>query len=447
MKKDSKEQFEILLKRISDCLFYCILADAMRVYKFGGASLADTERIANLANILRSEGTEGLVLVVSAMGKTTNKIEQILSSFLKGENYTSPLQKLEQEFQDISQQLFNRNASVANLVTYTFQKLEKTLIENKSKNYNFLYDQVVSFGELITSKLIAAYLEEQGFKNTLLDARNYIQTDSTYRDATVDWEKTDNCVREIVSDNVFYITQGFIAGDDKGNTTTLGREGSDYSAAIFAYCLGASELIIWKDVDGVLNADPRHFQDTVLLEQVSFNEAIELAYYGASIIHPKTIQPLHSKNIPLKVRSFLNLSQRGTVISNGKQLVPDVPCYILKENQHLLKIATKDFSFIVENDIQAIFQILCETQMKVNLLHNSAISLGLCIDDRLGDIRECIRILRKKYNVNHEKNVILYTVRNFSEEDFTKRFGEIQPLLRQSKDDVVHIIINNSNEN
>ncbi len=408
----------------------------MRVYKFGGASLADAERVANLAAILKEEGTEGLVLVVSAMGKTTNKIEQILYSFLQNKDYKKFLKQLEQEFREIGGQLFNEESPVFDTITKTFQDLEATLIAYQDKSYNYLYDQIVSFGELLTSNLLATYLNEQGVKNTLLDAREYIQTDSIYRDATVDWGETQECIRRIANKQKFYITQGFIAGNKDGQTTTLGREGSDYSGAIFAYCLNAKELVIWKDVDGVLNADPRHFKNTVLLQQVSFNEAIELAYYGASIIHPKTIQPLHSK-----------AASKGTAISKGKRLIPDVPCYILKEKQHLLQISTKDFSFIVENDIQAIFKILCETQMKVNLLHNSAISLGLCIDDRLGDIEECIATLRETYKVKHQKSVTLYTVRNFSEEDFFKRFGKVRPLLRQSKDDVVHIIIDKNDEN
>ncbi len=418
----------------------------MRVYKFGGAALADAERIANMALILKEEGTEGLLLVVSAMGKTTNKIEQILSNFLQKKEYKKLLKWLEQEFRDTTKQLFNEENPIFATITKTFQDLEAILIAYQDKSYNFLYDQIVSFGELLTSNLLAAYLNEQGLENTLLDAREYIQTDSIYRDATVDWRETQECIEQLANKQRFYITQGFIAGN-KEQTTTLGREGSDYSGAIFAYCLNAKELVVWKDVDGVLNADPRHFENTVLLEQVSFNEAIELAYYGASIIHPKTIQPLHSKNIPLKVRSFLNAASKGTKISKGKRLVPDVPCYILKEKQHLLQISTKDFSFIVENDIQAIFKILCETQMKVNLLHNSAISLGLCIDDRLGDIKECIAALRATYKVKHQKSVTLYTVRNFSEEDFFKRFGKVRTLLRQSKDDVVHIIIDKNDEN
>ncbi|MBS9767811.1 MAG: aspartate kinase [Flavobacteriaceae bacterium] len=413
----------------------------MRVYKFGGASLANAERIANLVKILRKEGTEGLVLVVSAMGKTTNKIEQILSHFLQGKDYQKLLHSLEEEYQNVSAGLFCEPTHFSAELTKAFQELEQVLIQNREENYNFLYDQVVSFGELLTSKLVATYLNEQGLENTLLDARKYIQTDATYRDATVDWEQTNERIQKVGDKHQFFVTQGFIAGTNEGNTTTLGREGSDYSAGIFAYCLGASEVVIWKDVDGVLNADPRHFQDTVLLEQVSFNEAIELAYYGASIIHPKTIQPLHSKNIALKVRSFLNPNAKGTKVSAGKDLVPNVPCYILKEKQHLLQISTNDFSFIVENDIRAIFKTLCETQMKVNLLHNSAISLGLCIDDRLGDIEECVKILSEKYKVKHQENVTLYTIRNFNEDDFSKRFGEIQPILRQSKDDVVHIII------
>lgn len=418
----------------------------MRVYKFGGASINSAERIANLRSILQNEGTEGLLLVVSAMGKTTNKIEEILKIFCKQKDYSTQLEALEKDFLAVISELFPADAAIFRSVASSFQEMELTLKANAGSPYNFLYDQVVSYGEVITSQIIADYLAQEGLKNTLLQAQEYIQTDATYRDAAVDWAVTCQKIQEISEKPELFITQGFIASDKTGNTTTLGREGSDYSAAIFAYCLEATELIIWKDVEGVLNADPRHFQDTILLEQISFSEAIELAYYGASIIHPKTIQPLHSKGIPLKVRSFCTPSSSGTQISDGQALVPNVPCYILKQQQQLLQIASKDFSFIVENDISTIFKTLYEKQMKVNLLHNSAISLVLCIDDRLGDIQECIVSLQQKYNVTHKQNVTLYTIRNFCSKDFEKRFGAVQPLLRQSKDDVVHIIIEAADE-
>lgn len=418
----------------------------MRVYKFGGASVSGAERIANLANILRKEGTEGLLLVVSAMGKTTNKIEQILTCFLQKKDYKSLIADLEKDFQKTAKELFSADASIFDEISHSFGQLSVALLNHSGRTYNFLYDQVVSFGELITVKLIAAYLEKEGLKNSLLDARDYIETDTTYRDATVHWAVSCEHIKKLSGKQDFFITQGFIASDKNKNTTTLGREGSDYSAAIFAYCLDATELIIWKDVEGVLNADPRYFNETVLLEQVSFNEAIELAYYGASIIHPKTIQPLHSKKIPLKVRSFLNPVGIGTKISDGQRLLPDVPCYILKKKQQLLQVSSKDFSFIVEEDISDIFRVLCESQMKVNLLHNSAISLALCIDDRLGDIADCVNALEQRYNVTHKENVTLYTIRNFCEIDFEWRFGDVKPILRQSKDDVVHIILENNDE-
>lgn len=420
----------------------------MKVYKFGGASLKDAAHIQNLAEILKKESAERLILVVSAMGKTTNKLEEILESFRKQNgDYKQQLLSLKEDFETVATGLFKRESSIFDTINYLFQKLDATLMENAKKSYNFLYDQVVSFGELMTSELVSAYLNNEGWANELLDARNYIQTDTTYRDATVDWAVTCQNIEKLSGEEKCFITQGFIARDKQGNTTTLGREGSDYSAAIFAYCLDAKDLTIWKDVEGVLNADPRHFSDTVLLNQISFTEAIELAYYGASVIHPKTIQPLHIKGIPLRVRSFLAPSGEGSKISHGQALVPNVPCYILKKKQQLLQVASKDFSFIVENDISDIFKTLHTTQMKVNLLHNSAISLALCIDDRLGDIKECRSILEKKYNITYKEGVTLYTVRNFCEKDFEKRFGAIEPLLRQSKDDVVHVIVEANDEN
>lgn len=419
----------------------------MKVYKFGGASISSAERIANLVAILKSEGAEELLLIVSAMGKTTNKIEAIIESCRAGKAYQKKMVALQGDFEAVAKELFAEEVAILGKIRFLFQRFEAKLVETMETSYNFAYDQIISFGELITSELIAAYLRQEGIVNTLLDARDYIQTDETYRDATVDWAVTCQNIQKLVGDKQCFITQGFISGCKSGNTTTLGREGSDYSAAIFAYCLDAKVLTVWKDVEGVLNADPRHFRDTVLLQQISFSEAIELAYYGASIIHPKTIQPLHSKGIPLKVRSFLAPTGKGSKISHGQALIPNVPCYILKKNQQLLQIFSKDFSFIVENDISDIFRTLHKTQMKVNLLHNSAISLVLCIDDRLGDIEDCVNLLQKRYNVILKESVTLYTVRNFCEEDFNKRFGAVKPLLRQSKDDVVHIIIEASDEN
>lgn len=413
----------------------------MRVFKFGGAGICSADRIKNLLSILQENDVVDLLLVVSAMGKTTNKLENVLYNFLEKGDCKSEIESLFQDFNEVCKGLFPLTHIIFETVESRKNEIFYLLKKYEKESYNFLYDQVVPQGELITSEIIVSYLQKEGIDVSFLDARSLIKTNSENRDASVDWDDTEKNIQNELEANKFYITQGFIASDSQGNTTTLGREGSDYTAAIFAYCMRATELIIWKDVDGVLNADPRYFENTTLLEQVSFHEAIELAYYGASIIHPKTIQPLHSRGIPLRVRSFSNMESSGTVVNNGKALVPDLPCYILKQQQQLLQISSRNFSFIVEDDISEIFKILCKYQMKVNLLHNSAISLSLCIDDRLGDINMCIDALQNKYKIVHTSDVTLYTIRNFKEDDFLKRFGHVLPLLKQTKDDVMHFVV------
>lgn len=415
----------------------------MEIFKFGGASVATADRIKNLYKILQGFDRKDLIVVISAMGKTTNKLEKVVIAHQKGEDYTALIEQVKEDFFVEMRQLFDAKNEIFREVGQRFDAITSLLREYKNQSYNFIYDQVVPCGELITTHFISRYLNENGLMNTLLDARDLIITDATYRDANVDWTSTCKQVNRTANKGKFFITQGFIGGNKEGFTTTLGREGSDYTAAILAYCLDADELDIWKDVPGVLNADPRSFENTTLLQKVSFREAIELAYYGASIIHPKTIQPLHSKNIPLRVRSFLDANAEGTYVGSQERLVPNVPCYILKKEQQFLKVSSKDFSFIVENDISDIFKVLHEYQMKVNLLHNSAVSLSLCIDDRLGDIEACVKALQERYLVDLRDDVTLYTIRNYSHKDFKTRFPNVEPILRQSKDDVVHIILEN----
>lgn len=415
----------------------------MEIFKFGGASVATADRIKNLYKILQGFDRKDLIVVISAMGKTTNKLEKIVIAHQKGEDYAALIEQVKEDFFVEMRQLFDAKNEIFREVGQRFDAITSLLREYKNQSYNFIYDQVVPCGELISTHFISRYLNENGLMNTLLDARDLIITDATYRDANVDWTSTCKQVNRTANKGKFFITQGFIGGNKEGFTTTLGREGSDYTAAILAYCLDADELDIWKDVPGVLNADPRSFENTTLLQKVSFREAIELAYYGASIIHPKTIQPLHSKNIPLRVRSFLDANAEGTYVGSQERLVPNVPCYILKKEQQFLKVSSKDFSFIVENDISDIFKVLHEYQMKVNLLHNSAVSLSLCIDDRLGDIDACVKALQERYLVDLRDDVTLYTIRNYSHKDFKTRFPNVEPILRQSKDDVVHIILEN----
>jgi aspartate kinase len=301
-------------------------------------------------------------------------------------------------------------------VNHWFEEMSYFLSHNKSPNYSFVYDQIVSYGEIVSTTIVSHYFNEKGLENKWLDVRNFIKTDTTYRDAQVQWEVTQKAISQGVEKKKLYITQGFLGADPNHFTTTLGREGSDYTAAIFAYCLNAESVTIWKDVPGVLNADPRYFENPVLLNQISYREAIELAFYGASVIHPKTLQPLQRKEIPLFVKSFLNPSLPGTKVSKGADLDPETACFILKKNQILLSLSSIDFSFIMEEHISEIFALLHFYQMKVSLIQNSAISFSVCVEDKYKNIETLTAKLSQKFQVSCKTHVELFTVRHFTPE-------------------------------
>ncbi len=414
----------------------------MKIYKFGGASVKDAEGIKNVVRVLRNEGFKNTLIVISAMGKMTNAFEKIVSScHLKTDDLQQNIQFVGDYHLTILDALFNNKSHcVFKEVDALFGELNKFLITNTSSDYNFIYDQIVGFGELLSTKIVSAYLNEIGIENQWVDVREYIKTDSGYRDASVNWEVTSKNISTL-NPNKLYITQGFLGEDEKGNTTTLGREGSDYSAAIFAYCLNAKSLTIWKDVDGVLNADPRYFENALLLRQISYSEAIEMAFYGASVIHPKTLKPLENKNIPLYVRSFYNLELSGTTVGKGVDLIPEVPCFILKENQVLVSISALDFSFMVEYNLSDIFKILHDNKLKVNLIQNSAISFSVCIEDKFNNFQHFLAAMKSKYKVSFTENVSLYTIRHATE----KAIGEIEQkgevLLKQATKGTVQIVM------
>jgi aspartate kinase len=322
-------------------------------------------------------------------------------------------------------------------------ELEDFLNKNKSPNYSFVYDQVVGYGELLSTTIIAAYLNEINIESSWLDIRSIIKTDSSYRDAKVDWESTKQNVIKYTNTSSLQITQGFLGTDVNNFTTTLGREGSDYTAAILAYCLNANSVTIWKDVQGVLSADPKYFKDTQLLEQISYEEAIELAFYGASVIHPKTLQPLQRKEIPLYVKSFLNPLQTGTCVSKGKQLEPFVPCFIVKKCQILISLSSLDFSFIVEENISEIFALLHLYKLKVDVIQNSAISFSICVNDIYNNIEFVLHDLRSKFKVSCNKNVSLYTIRHSTKEALEIISIGKEVLLKQEKDNTVQLITSN----
>ena len=415
----------------------------MKIFKFGGASVKDAEGVKNVANVLKNEGFKNTLVVISAMGKMTNAFEAIVNSYCYDkEDLEKNIEVVRTYHFNIISKLFsNKNHAIYFKVEQLFGQLGGFLIENKSTDYNFVYDQLVGFGELLSTNIISAFLNESKIENTWIDVRNFIKTDANYRDAYVNWELTSNNIATLDATKL-YITQGFLGSTTEDKTTTLGREGSDYTAAIFAHCLNAINVTIWKDVDGVLNADPRYFENTQLLQQISYKEAIEMAFYGASVIHPKTLKPLENKNIPLYVRSFYNLKNKGTTVSKGQRLIPEIPCFILKQHQILISISAIDFSFMVEYNLSDIFKILHDYKLKVNLIQNSALSFSVCIEDKYDNFSKFLEEIKLKYNVTYFKNVSLVTIRHATDEAMNKIAQKGDILLKQVALGTVQFVVN-----
>jgi aspartate kinase len=394
----------------------------MMVFKFGGASVKDADSVRNVSNIIRGFSKENLVVVVSAMGKTTNALEQVVNARVIANDQAMAKQHLEEVrmfhaqimkslFPDSSNPVFNR-------VNNVFVEVDWCLEDEPSKGYDFVYDQIVSAGELFSTIIVHEFLVQSGINVAFADARDMVRTDNTYREGKVLWdeslEKTRSQVNSAFSSgSSCVITQGFIGGTSENYTTTLGREGSDYTAAILAFCMDAAAVYIWKDVQGVLNADPKHFPDAQKLESMSYNDAIELAYFGASVIHPKTIKPLENKAIPLHVKSFIDPSLSGTVIGKDYQTKPLIPSYIFKDNQMLISISAKDFSFIAEESLSDIFSLFAQASVKINLMQNSAISFSVCIDNDSRKVPALIETLRSRFRILYNEGLQLYTVRHY----------------------------------
>ena len=414
----------------------------MRIFKFGGASVKDADGIKNVFSVLEKVGHEDTLLVISAMGKTTNALEMVIKYYFEKSNELhSSLQDVRKYHNQILLDLFDdEEHDVFYAVNSHFADLEYFLRSNKSPNYNFVYDQIVSYGEIVSTTIVSHYFNHAGLKNNWIDVRNYIKTDATYRDAEVNWEKTQQFISKGIKKKTLNITQGFLGSDDNNFTTTLGREGSDYTAAIFAYCLNAESVTIWKDVPGVLNADPRYFENAVLLNQISYREAIELAFYGASVIHPKTLQPLQKKEIPLFVKSFVNPLLPGTSVSKGQDLEPKTPCFIVKKDQLLLSLSSIDFSFIMEENISEIFALLHQYKIKTSLIQNSAISFSVCLEDKFDNFNELKNILSKKFKISYNENVSLYTIRHFDEKAAKMVEKDKTVLVKQNSRETMQIV-------
>ncbi len=412
----------------------------MKIFKFGGASVKDADGVKNVGTVLSVLNIEKCLVVVSAMGKTTNALEKVVAAYFEKSAYSEEISTIKVFHLDICKALFPEEHPVFDCVSGYFQRMENFLTANLVPDYNFVYDQIVSVGEMVSSEILSAYLNFVHLENTWLDARKYIVTDSNYREGNINWKQTEENISALPQDQC-YVTQGFIGAEARGFTVTLGREGSDYSAAIFAFCLNAASMTIWKDVPGVMTGDPRKFENVSLLSGISYEEAIEMAYYGASVIHPKTLQPLKQKNIPFFVKSFVEPQKSGTKIDNSKENEL-VESYIVKENQHLLRISTRDFAFIAEEHISQIFALLAKYKVKTSLMQNSAISLALCVEDKYGMMDDLLQELRINFNAEVVKGVSLFTVRNAKLDELNQFYKNKNIILEQITNRTVQVVTN-----
>jgi aspartate kinase len=420
----------------------------MQVFKFGGASVKDAQGVKNVAEVLKQFPNQKIAVVVSAMGKTTNSLERLAKAFFyKTENAESILEEIKKYHLDICQHLFaNSSHPIFIELENTFVELYWAIEDEPTHSFDFEYDQIVSMGEVISTKIISAYLNDVGLQNKWVDARGLIQTDNSYREGKVDFELTETLIkRDLVPVfNLFnsIVTQGFIGGTSENFTTTLGREGSDYTASILAYCLNAENVTIWKDVPGVLNADPKWFSHTKKIDQLSYHDAIELTYYGATVIHPKTIKPLQNKNIPLYVKSFLKPKEEGTIIKDGEKRL-NIPSYIFKIDQVLISIQPKDFSFIAEDNLSDIFEVFAKFGVKINLMQLSAISFSVCCDHDEFKIQNLVKELQSQFKVLYNFGLELMTVRYYTQETIDTLTLNKVILLEQRSRYTVQMVMKN----
>ncbi len=415
----------------------------MEIFKFGGASVKDANGVKNFLATLQKLAKEDVLIVISAMGKMTNAFEGIVKAYFEKEpDLQEKLLNAKQFHMEIVENLnFDQNSKIVKEIDTIFEEITSFFKKNNSNDYDYVYDQLVSKAEFLSTRICSAFLQENGMNHQWLDVRKCIKTNSDFRRARVDWEVTSKAIKKMVKVSGVTITQGFIGSDNFGKTTTLGREGSDYTAGIFAYCLNAEVVSIFKDVPGVLNADPREFEQTTLIEQISYKEAIEMAFYGASVIHPKTLQPLQRKRIPLRVRSFLNPDLQGTYVGSELEIVPQIPCFIVKKQQILISVSDKEFHFVMEEDISEIFRLMHEFKIKVNLIQNSAISFSLCVEDNFNNFEPLLAALMPKYKVKYNENLSLYTIRHFNEDVVELLEKDKEVLLKQRSRETVQVIV------
>ncbi len=419
----------------------------MKVFKFGGASVRDAAAVKNVAEILSLFSGEEVVVIVSAMGKTTNALEKVVDAYMNGsETLRDAIEEVKKYHTDIIDGLgFGKDHPLHADVGNSFVEIDWLVEERPSKGYAFVYDQIVSHGEIISTKIVSAYLNEKKINNSWLDVRDVLQTDNTYREGKINWELTEKLVVEkipaLLKKNKIVITQGFIGVTSENFTTTLGREGSDYTAAILSFCLDAKEMIVWKDVPGVMSADPRYSDDAIKLEHISYHDAIELTYYGATVIHPKTIKPLENKNIPLRVCSFKAPTEKGTTIGDFQGTKPLVPCFIYKFNQILFSIASTDFSFIAEEGMSRIFSIFAKHKIKINLMQNSALSFSICVDNDPFKIPDLTKELKEEFRVLYNDGLKLITIRHYFPSTIESLAKDKTIFLEQRSRQTAHLVM------
>jgi aspartate kinase len=417
----------------------------MKVFKFGGASVKDAGAVKNVAEIVKNYSGNKIVIVVSAMGKTTNALEDTLQLFFEKGNWQDKLNEIKNYHFNILDELFQDNSHpVYDELDSIFMGLEINFEKEFSGEFDFLYDQVVSHGELISTKIISSYLNKYGIKNRWIDARNFIITDGTHREARINWNKTPVLIKNKIApilEKTPIVTQGFIGSTTGNITTTLGREGSDYTAAIFSFSLDAEETVIWKDVPGVLSADPKKFDNPVKFDKLSYEEAIEMTYYGATVIHPKTIKPLQNKKIPLIVKSFIKPEDEGTYIGPGILMQKDVPIHILKENQVLISVFTRDYSFVAEEHLSKIFGLMAKTGVKLNVMKNSAISFGVCTDNLSRKVEPFVEALSEDFEVKLQPGLRLLTIRHFTNDIINDVYEKHKVILENSDQDTIQFVI------
>ena len=417
----------------------------MLVFKFGGASVKDAAGVANLAHVVQRYATEQLLIVVSAMGKTTNALEKLAKAYYNQADDVHELyEEVKQYHYGVMHDLFETDHSVFDDINNTFVEIDWMLEDEPVDTYDFIYDQLVSVGELLSTRIVNAYLNQAGLNSKWLDVRGYIHTDNTYREGIVDWDKTRDSIGAgipaLLAKSIL-VTQGFLGGTSENFTTTLGREGSDYTASIFAACLQAKSVTTWKDVPGVLNADPKLFENTVKFDELSYTEAMEMTYYGASVIHPKTIKPLQNAGIPLLVKPFGDPDAPGTKIHQTDNQHFEKAIIIIKQNQVLVSVSAKDFSFISENHLSHVYQLFAQNQVKVNVMQTSALSLSACFDFVEERFDKLLGQLKQEFNVKYNNQLIIITLRHYEYNLLKELTAGKKVLLEQTSRNTAQVVV------